>query len=663
MREGYTEFIEIEVGTATYIQSIEIGQNRGGWSVVRVKAWDSKTSRWQILFDGDADPDQFDWYKATNQYHKFVPMICQTTFLSSIVRIELDTFSIFDWNEIDYVKVVGATTPKHGVFAADVTTKTVRVGYVPDKDFNGEDAFQFKGCDCAFLPGHVSEATTVSIAVNAANDPPSADSMSVTSQCALGIADEITLQAYDVDSNRSNLTFAITLLPSNAALYDSAGRLITPEVIPASLLGPTVSVLVDYSGLADPPSGFNFTFVAIDDAGSSGAAASVVGTCLVTRCQPGMFFDMIDERACVDCPAGKFASHPGVRSICDECAAGGFAPNTGSVSCGSCANGQVALNPGSVSCVVCPAGASCDDTSTLIVNPGMWRAHSDVPSDKIYIYECPIYSACPGGNSSGDEQCSTGFAGPLCSECTDDHFPRWENGKQCLDCRERRNHFPTIGLAFGIGLVSVVGLVSNRGRIKSTAIFKLLHRMYQKRKVRLKIIFFTLQVIAEFAQVTSGMHDSKVYPEPANSVAGGLGLSNVDILKFIPLSCVHASIDYYDTLIIKTVSPILVLAVLWIIPFGQFVRGKPYAVIAQRAATYSLIWFDLIYVSVSTTIFQCFVCDFIGGEYLLRAQLTLPCDGSVRRRQHTIIASLAVLLYPIGKKQTLRRLCVCFPES
>ena len=97
VNDGYTEYIEVEIETAVFVQSIEIGENRGMWSIVKIKAWDSDTSHWQPLWSGEADVGQWEWYKNSKQYNKFMPAICQTSFASSIIRIEMDTFSVNDW--------------------------------------------------------------------------------------------------------------------------------------------------------------------------------------------------------------------------------------------------------------------------------------------------------------------------------------------------------------------------------------------------------------------------------------------------------------------------------------------------------------------------------------------------------------------------------------
>ena len=105
----------------------------------------------------------------------------------------------------------------------------------------------------------------------------------------------------------------------------------------------------------------------------------------------------------------------------------------------------------------------------------------------------------------------------------------------------------------------------------------------------------------------SFMDDNRKYPDPTSTVLGGLGLANLDILRFAPTTCVYPHMDYYHTLIVKTVGPIAVVGLVWTWPLMHAIRGKPYGGAVQQAAKLSLTWLQLIYVSVSTTVLQCFV--------------------------------------------------------
>ena len=87
---------QVEIETAVYIQSIEVGENRGSWSIVGIKAWDRKSGLWQTLYKGVANTVRYEHFKATYQYNKLSPSpLCETTFKSSTIRIELGKTILF----------------------------------------------------------------------------------------------------------------------------------------------------------------------------------------------------------------------------------------------------------------------------------------------------------------------------------------------------------------------------------------------------------------------------------------------------------------------------------------------------------------------------------------------------------------------------------------
>ena len=101
---------------------------------------------------------------------------------------------------------------------------------------------------------------------------------------------------------------------------------------------------------------------------------------------------------------------------------------------------------------------------------------------------------------------------------------------------------------------------------------------------------------------------------------------------------------FYQKLVVKTVGPALVLPFLWLKPL---VDGKPSS--SQLASKLSLLWLELIYTSVSTTIFETFACDEFDGErFYLRVELTLACDGSSVRQGWLIYATFMLLVYSLG---------------
>jgi hypothetical protein len=59
-----------------------------------------------------------------------------------VLRLELDTRSVADWNEIDFVGLIGTRTLQEGILPANVSG----VFYVPNAGFVGDDSLSFLPC-------------------------------------------------------------------------------------------------------------------------------------------------------------------------------------------------------------------------------------------------------------------------------------------------------------------------------------------------------------------------------------------------------------------------------------------------------------------------------------------------------------------------------------
>jgi hypothetical protein len=625
--------MQVEIDTAVHVQSLEIGENRGSWSIVGIKAWDTSTNLWQTLYKGEADVDRYEFYKATYQYNKFVPSpFCETTFKTSIIRIELDTYSLDDWNELDYVKVIGATEIKAGVLNADVATQVAWVMYLPDPDFNGADSFRFQGCDCAYDSARTSEETITNIMVGAVNDRPIAQSSSASVECAPGVADILTLHGDDIDADTNSTTaliYSIDTLPDGATLADATtGEVINAAVLPASLSGSgaKVQLLVNYS-IDEPPSTFTFEFSTTDEHGAvSASAATVTVTCRATQCNPGNYFDM-GAKECSSCPAGTFASSTAVRSSCDSCATGKFAPSEGSESCGTCANGQVTLAQGSRACDLCPAGATCMSTSSLAVNPGMWCENFD----SLDVYECPLGArACPGGNTT--YSCTVGYGGVLCAVCQPGFIP---NAGSCADCDSL--NAPTTVLILAVAAVMMAFTVrylvrNNKGIAAAMESVSF--------SVPIKIYFATIQIIGTYAALLSD-----VLFEPLKGFLGNLTFATdlAELFGGFGVSCANHELRTFKArLIISTLAPIVLslcigsvflCRVLWLHFASPSHHPNHVRALRQGTATLVLLLLYITLPSTSTMVFKTFVRDSrpLGpnGEQYLIADYAGELRGSM----------------------------------
>ena len=260
--------------------------------------------------------------------------------------------------------------------------------------------------------------------------------------------------------------------------------------------------------------------------------------------------------------------------------------------------------------------------------------------------------------------CACGFQGPLCSECSTGgdggkYFMSW-SGHGCQSCAEGTSHAPTIALCVVMVLpvifISQV-LYLQKSDIEASYFVKFILQFRDHAAVKLRILFFMAQTVSQFSVISSSNGDAGAYPEPAASFAAALGVSNLDVLGFVPVNCIWPHTTFYHKLFVKTVGPLVPLVLLWMLPFSKAIRGitgEAYDKAWQLAAQLSLLWIELVLTSVSTTIVQTLVCDdFDDGRYL-RAQLVLPCRGA--NRDFWVGYSIAmVLLYPVGAPALLLR--------
>ena len=260
---------------------------------------------------------------------------------------------------------------------------------------------------------------------------------------------------------------------------------------------------------------------------------------------------------------------------------------------------------------------------------------------------------------------------------TTPHYMAWSSGK-CESCGNGASHAPTIALACGVVtfflLVAVV-LGVKRKAITTTITYQRIPKAYKVGQVKISTMVFTCQVlfilnpslplarffsnryrshpqiISQFASVvtsTRASSDSSSggHPSSATTFAAGLGLSNLDLVAFVPVRCVFPATTYYGTLVFSTVAPLAVIALLWAFPISQRVIGRRAANAERFVARLSLLVLEVVVSSVSTTIVRALSCeDFDNGSFL-SVQLTLQCDASTKRKLY--VAYRSALLVGVG---------------
>ena len=359
-------------------------------------------------------------------------------------------------------------------------------------------------------------------------------------------------------------------------------------------------------------------------------------------------------------------------------------------------------------CLACPLGAACDEDGvtlgTLAVLPGYWR--SSLKSE--LVFPCPFGRiACPGSlangtNATATTDCRDGYVGPLCVTCDADFFLD-NSGSMCLSCVDSDSWTSRLALlGFVVALVLLGGcaytlytqVTSEReaearaARLSSTAgraplgsrasggrassapkrrrssaaiVVDHMHTMYvsvvevqEKYSLQIKcfLLFVTAQVVYSFTNITTSTAalETVHYPEPATSMANLLSVFNLEFISIYPPGCAAPHWNFYDTLRSVTLVPLAVLTLFWLYTLYSLSRkadSKAKKRALGEALGYSALFLELILPSVSTTIAETFVCDRLGDEQFLRADLTIACDGGEERIWWQLYAMFFILVYPV----------------
>ena len=321
------------------------------------------------------------------------------------------------------------------------------------------------------------------------------------------------------------------------------------------------------------------------------------------KCEAGSYDTGVE---CASCPSGQISSIGG-SSSCSEC----VFPKTSNVehtSCTECVAGYY-WDSGAVEgfeCISCPPNVLCEARSQVAdwqLDSGYWRANEDSTEVK----KCSIEDACPGLGTddecvSSDSFCACGYRGPLCSVCSGEYFRGWSTQDECKPCGSTDSHTPSIVLSIVcfVCLLIVLALVYRSGAHKNVK----LAQFYNIGKNKALIIVQAVQVISQFTLISSNA-GSKSYPEPAAAVAGALGISNLDVLSFLPLQCFVPRSTFYNVLLIKTVGSlsIALLPFAWPLFHTVALRG-PHQRAWLSALEAAFLWLDFIVTSTSTTVAQ-----------------------------------------------------------
>ena len=147
-------------------------------------------------------------------------------------------------------------------------------------------------------------------------------------------------------------------------------------------------------------------------------------------------------------------------------------------------------------------------------------------------------------------------------------------------------------------------------------------RLWGKFQVKLKILISLFQVLNGM-----GFAFSIPYPPLYQSTIGAVAsIIEVDLPSVMPLDCIFP-MDYFSKLVLRTVAPLVVYAVMYVAAKVFRRMQKPWQADALIDGIFFIAF--LIYPSTTSKLFSMFVCKTLeGGDGYLRVDFSLQCMTS-----------------------------------
>ena len=446
---------------------------------------------------------------------------------------------------------------------------------------------------------------------------------------------------------------------------------------------------------------------------------TVGGVDSCVACERGKYKDRQDNGRCDLCPEGgwttaRIASKKQSDCICDEDYF--LAPMVSNVSTVmdadigmECVRCQDAWTPQSMDSTNC-TGQIGLVLEKMPIMPGYFR---DTNMSRTVRW-CPLDAACVGGND-WDRQCAVSQTGAFCGVCQPNYIAGSADAL-CAICEG--NPASSIAMAISlpcVGLLFLGILISLFNRFKSRLIMQLMPpqvetlagedpedlwtEALEKAQKQLAIIYprtfgrlawlgehsasfgVRFKILVSLMQVINGIGTVFTVRFPPMfkklmKMLGTLTFVDIDLPKMMPMGCIFP-INYYTSLMTKTVGPLVICVVLnvvsaimnkfcatvdkeaWdkdqdgVIDREEFMAARPKGkVIADICDSVAFLLLFIVYPSASVATFQFFVCDRFDGigdsqlKYLLK-DYSVDCE-SAEYAQWSIFAYVMLILYPAG---------------
>ena len=256
------------------------------------------------------------------------------------------------------------------------------------------------------------------------------------------------------------------------------------------------------------------------------------------------------------------------------------------------------------------------------------------------MWRCPLANTCLGGNRSDTATCNKGSEGPLCGVCLAGFY---NDGNECKTCGDTSSS----EFFYGAVLVAAFFVVVAWKWYKSSRVLGGAKLAWHERArsafvsvidvQRAKIAWQTIQITTAIAWTTD-----VEWPQPFKLVSDVL--TTISELSLIPIDCLGRRISYWDELLVATILPLAVVALVWLVAMLVPPEYSP----RKKATSFTLLLAFVVLPMSATKVFRTFIClDFDDDQRFLESDLSISCDGELYTMMRTY-ASFSVLLFPCG---------------
>lgn len=329
-------------------------------------------------------------------------------------------------------------------------------------------------------------------------------------------------------------------------------------------------------------------------------------------------------------------------------------------------------------CKTCPTNAKECHGDRINLKRGYWR----ISSLSSTIMTCPLGpESCSGGWETGQALCAEGYEGMLCAVCSNG-FHLSSSSNTCELCRNSAWKDPLLMcvLIGGVCLLTVGACLLYRfskAQDTNDPIVILLQWLIQCRVIdgtateqyrdliirakthlqsRLKIYMIAFQIISAMPFVLEFQ-----FPTVTSNILSVFGILNLSLSHSSLTGCSNGDWDYIDHLLIDTLFPIALLAIL-AMAYCLHMLYIWYSVddcdkkIGGIRSRYLMIAVGFTYVTlpaISTSIFRTFPCQNVdpdntvdGDNWYMRSDYSISCSSS-RYYFGATYATAMLLVYPV----------------